>query len=158
MRSNFMRPILMCGNFMRRLLRDRSGNVAIIFGLSLIPIIFLTGMAMDFTSATSKRVRLNAAADAAALAAVTPTMMGQTDATAKTAAQNIFNGTAAGIPGTSSVTPTVTITDTNGGLTRTVTVSYTANSTNAFPNVLQLVAGATEATWPLGGSSTATAS
>jgi Flp pilus assembly protein TadG len=45
-----------------------------IFGLSLIPIFFLTGMAMDFTSAAQKRTRLNAAADAAALAAVTPAM------------------------------------------------------------------------------------
>jgi Flp pilus assembly protein TadG len=143
---------------MRRLVRDRSGNVAIIFGLSVIPIIFLTGMAMDFTSAISKRVRLDAAADAAALAAVTPTMMGQTDATAKTTAQNIFNGTSAGIPGTTSVTSTVAITDSNGGLTRTVTVSYTANSMNAFPAVLQLGAGKSEATWPLAGSSTATAS
>ena len=65
-------------NLMRRLIGDRQGNVAIIFALSLIPIVFLTGMAMDFSSATSKRIRLNAAADAAALAAVTPTMMGQT--------------------------------------------------------------------------------
>jgi Flp pilus assembly protein TadG len=158
MRSNFMRPILMCSSFMRRLVRDRCGNVAIIFALSLIPIVFLTGMAMDFTSAISKRVRLDAAADAAALAAVTPTMMGKTDATAKTTAQNIFNGTSAGIPGTTSVTSTVTITDSNGGLTRTVTVSYTANSMNAFPAVLQLGAGKSEATWPLAGSSTATAS
>ena len=37
-----------------------------------IPCIFLTGMALDFTTATQKRVQLNAAADAAALAAVTP--------------------------------------------------------------------------------------
>lgn len=86
-------------NPMRRLIGDREGNVAIIFALSLIPIVFLTGMAMDFSSATSKRIRLNAAADAAALSAVTPTMMGQTAANAQTAAQNIFNGTAAGVPG-----------------------------------------------------------
>jgi Flp pilus assembly protein TadG len=142
-------------NLMRRLIGDRQGNVAIIFALSLIPIVFLTGMAMDFSSAISKRVRLNAAADAAALAAVTPTMMGKTDAQAQTAAQNIFNGTAAGVPGASGVSGTVNITD--NGLTRTATVSYTANSTNSFPNVFGLITGKNQATWPISGSSTATA-
>jgi Flp pilus assembly protein TadG len=145
-------------NLMRRLIGDREGNVAITFALSLIPIVFLTGMAMDFSSATSKRVRLNAAADAAALAAVTPAMMGQTAAAAQTAAQNIFNGTAAGVPGTSGVTPTVNVSNSSDGLTRTVTVNYTANSTNAFPNVLGLITGQNQAAWPLSGSSTATAS
>ena len=135
----------------RRFIRDRKGNVAMIFALSLIPIVFWTGMAMDFTSATSKRIRLNAAADAAALAAVTPTMMGQTATTAQTAAQNIFNGTAAGISGTTAVNPTVAVTSGNNGATRTVTVSYTASSTNSFPSVLG------KTTWPLSGSSTATA-
>src|SRR5271169_5045024 len=135
----------------RRFIRDRKGNVEMIFALSLIPIVFLTGMAMDFTSATSKRIRLNSAADAAALAAVTPTMMGQTATTAQTAAQNIFNGTAAGISGTTAVNPTVAVTSGNNGATRTVTVSYTASSTNSFPSVLG------KTTWPLSGSSTATA-
>jgi Flp pilus assembly protein TadG len=144
-------------NVTARLVGDRKGNVAIIFALSLIPIIFLTGMAMDFSSAISKRVRLNAAADAAALAAVTPTMMGQTVATATTAAQNVFNGTAAGIPGATGVTPSISVTSTNGGLTRTVTVSYTANSTNSFPNVLGLITGKSQASWSISGSSTSTA-
>ncbi len=145
-------------NLMRRLIGDRQGNVAIIFALSLIPNEFLTGMAMDFSSATSKRVRLNAAADAAALAAVTPAMMGQSASAAQTASQNIFNGTAAGVPGTSGVTPTVNVTSSNGGLTRTVTVTYTANSTNNFPHVLGLITGQNKTTWSLSGSSTATAS
>jgi len=142
----------------RGLIDDRKGNVAIIFALSLIPIVFLTGMAMDFSSAISKRVRLNAAADAAALAAVTPTMMGQTTTVAQAAAQNIFNGTAAGITGTSGVAPSINVTSSNGGLTRTVTVSYTANSVNAFPNVLGLLTGSSKASWPISGTSTATAS
>jgi Flp pilus assembly protein TadG len=151
MRRNLMRQLIRA----RRLVRDRKGNVAIIFALSLIPIVFLTGMAMDFSSAISKRVRLNAAADAAALAAVTPTMMGQSSANAQTSAQNVFDGTAAGIPGTSNVARTIAVT--NNGLNRTVTVSYTANSTNSFPNVLGIFSGKNQATWPISGSSTATA-
>ena len=135
---------------MRRFARDREGNVAIIFALSLIPAVFLAGMALDFTSATQKRVLLNAAADAAALAAVTPTNMGQTTTVAKTAATNVFNAMAANVAGVTNATPTVTVTSSNGGLTRTVSVSYTASSTNNFPGVLG------QNSWSISGSSTST--
>jgi Flp pilus assembly protein TadG len=141
-----------------RFFRDRKGNIAILFALSLIPCVFLSGMALDFTVATQRRTLLNAAADAAALAAVTPTMMGQTSATAKTAATNAFNAVSSTVTGVTSVTPTVTLASSNGGLTRNVTVSYTANSTNNFPNVLKLLTGSSQTNWPLSGSSVSTAS
>jgi Flp pilus assembly protein TadG len=144
----------MCGHLMHRLIRDRKGNVSIIFALSLIPIIFLAGLGMDFTSAVQKRARLNAAADAAALAAVTPAMMTQSDTAAVTAATNMFNAFASGMSGTTVAAPTVTVTNT--GLVRTITVSYTATSTNTFPNVFALLTKASETTWPISGSSTAT--
>jgi Flp pilus assembly protein TadG len=134
---------------MRRFARDRKGNIAIIFALSVIPCIFLTGMGMDFASATQKRAILNAAADAAALAAVTPAMMGQTDAAAQTAALNVFNATASTVTGVTSTTPTVQST-TNATGTRVVTVSYTAASTNSFPGVLG------QSTWSISGSSQST--
>jgi Flp pilus assembly protein TadG len=137
--------------FLTRFVRERKGNVAIIFALSLLPMIFLTGMALDFSAATQKRLRLNAASDAAALSAVTPAMMNQSAATAQTTAINIFNATASTVPGLSYSTPTINVVFSNGGLTRTVTVNYTAASTNSFPNVLG------QSTWPLSGSSTATA-
>ena len=60
---------------LRRFAGDRKGNVAIIFALTLMPIALLTGMGIDYTSAASKKAMLDAAADAAALAAVTPTLM-----------------------------------------------------------------------------------
>jgi len=141
---------------MRRFSCDRSGNVAIIFALSLIPCVFLTGMALDFASATQKRAQLNAAADAAALAAVTPIMMGQSSSSAQTAATNAFNAVASTMTGITSVTPTVAIN--SSGLTRTVSVTYTANSTNSFPNVLKLLSGQSQTNWPVSGSSTATSS
>jgi Flp pilus assembly protein TadG len=142
--------------WMRRFSRDRRANVAIIFALSMIPCVFLVGMALDFTSATQKRVQLNAAADAAALAAVTPSMMTQTTTAAKTAATNAFNAVATNMAGVTSVSPTITVNSTNGGLTRTVSVTYTANSTNAFPNVLKLLSGTSQTNWPISGSSTST--
>jgi Flp pilus assembly protein TadG len=147
---------VMLRDSMRRFSRDRRGNVAIIFALSMIPCIFLVGMALDFTSATQKRVQLNAAADAAALAAVTPSMMTQTTTTATTAATNAFNAVASNVTNATSITPTITVNSTNGGLTRTVSVTYTANSTNAFPNVLKLLTGTSQANWAISGSSTST--
>jgi Flp pilus assembly protein TadG len=145
----------MLGNYVRHFARDRSGNTAMIFALSLIPIIFLTGMGLDFSSATSKRVRLNEAADSAALAMVTPTAMTETCAQATTAAQNIFMGEASLVSGLNYSTPTISGC-VNGSSTRTVTVSYTAYSQNAFPNVLALVTKTSETTWTVTGSSTAT--
>ena len=140
---------------MRRFSRDRRGNVAIIFALSMIPCVFLVGMALDFTSAAQKRVQLNAAADAAALAAVTPSMMTQSTANATTAATNAFNAVASNMAGVTSVTPTIAVS--TSGLTRTVSVSYTANSTNAFPDVLKLLTGTSQTNWAISGSSTSTA-
>jgi len=141
---------------LRRFFRDRRGNVAIIFSLSLIPCIFLAGMALDFTVATQRRVLLNSAADAAALAAVTPAMMQQSTSNAQTAATNAFNAVASTVTGTTSITPTITVAD--NALIRTATVSYTANSTNNFPNVLQLLTKTGEPNWPIAGSASSTAS
>jgi Flp pilus assembly protein TadG len=146
----------MLRSLLLRLFRDREGNVAIIFALSLIPCIFLAGMALDFTVATQRRAVLNAAADAGALAAVTPAMMQQSSANAQTAATNAFNALASTVTGTTSIAPTITVTD--NGLIRTATVSYTANSTNNFPNVLKLLTTTGEPNWPISGSSASTAS
>jgi Flp pilus assembly protein TadG len=133
----------------RRLIGNRNGNVALTFALTLIPIVFLTGMTLDFGVAIQKRAKLNAAADSAALAAVTRTMMNQSTAQATTAATNIFNAQASAISGATVGAPTVTITQ--SGLTRTATVAYTGSSANSFPSILN------QAAWPLSGSATASA-
>jgi Flp pilus assembly protein TadG len=130
-----------------RLFRHRDGNVAIIFALCLIPLVFLAGMALDYAAAIQKRQRLNAAADSAVLAAVSPALANQTAAQAQTVATNLFNGQASVVTGLTGIVPTVTINQ--NGLARTATVTYASNSTNSFPNVLG------QASWPLSGSSTA---
>ncbi len=135
----------------RRFSRDRRGNVAIIFALSVIPIIFLVGVAIDYTRAAQKQALLNAAADAASLAAVTPTMMAQSDANAVQAAQNIFNAQASSIPGLVYSAENLSVSLVDQGLERTATVSYTAASNNVFAGILK------QNTWPLSGSSQATA-
>ncbi|SDJ40339.1 Flp pilus assembly protein TadG [Bradyrhizobium sp. Rc2d] len=134
-----------------RFARDRKANVAIIFALMMVPTVFLLGMTLDYTLALRKREQLNAAADAAAIAAVRPAMLTQTDTVVvKSTAEAVF-AAKANLPGLSSVpTPTVTVTD--SGLARTITVSYTAESINNFPGVLG------KQTWQVAGSATAKAS
>ena len=50
--------------------RARDGNISIMFGLSLIPILGLMGLGVDYGMAITTKTKLNAAADAAALAGV----------------------------------------------------------------------------------------
>ena len=134
--------------FVRRFFQSENANVIIIFALSLFPIIFLVGMAMDYTVATQKRTHLNAAADAAALAAVTPQMANQTVAVTQAFAQKVFTGQASTMTGLSYSQPTINIVQ--NGLVRTATVSYTGASTNSFSGILG------KPTWPIAGTVTAT--
>src|SRR5579864_7083925 len=140
----------MARNPINRLLRHSEGNVAVTFALVMIPIIFLCGMALDYGSAIYKLQRLNAAADSAALAAVSPSLMNQSTSQAKTIATNVFSAQASAIAGLTYNPPTITITQ--NGLARSATVSFTASSANVFPNVLR------QAAWPLSGTASAGAS
>ncbi len=121
---------------LRRFAEDRRGNVAMYFGLAAIPLIFAMGMAVDYGNNARKWSQLNAAADAAALAAVTPAMMAASDATAQTAATDIFTGQANAIsnivPGSLSVNPQIQ----DNGLIRKVDVYYTAQIYNIFGGIL----------------------
>jgi len=129
---------------------DRKANIAVIFALTLVPIIFLLGMTLDFTQALRKKEQLDAAADAAAIAAVRPAMLMQSDAVALDTAKAIFMSAANNLSGLASVpTPTITITDV--GLQRTVSVSYNAASLNNFSGVLN------SASWGISGTSTSMA-
>ncbi|WP_158815804.1 pilus assembly protein TadG-related protein [Methylocapsa sp. S129] len=53
--------------------RDRRGNVAITFALMAIPLIVMMGVGLDFYRKLSYKARLDAAADAAAIAAINTT-------------------------------------------------------------------------------------
>ncbi len=52
-----------------RLVRNEDGNVAMLFGLTLLPMLAATGVAVDYGRASQARSQLHAAADSAALAA-----------------------------------------------------------------------------------------
>ena len=79
---------------MTRFLADRRGNVAMMYALMLPVLMFGVGMAIDYTHAMQVQTQLDAAADAAVLAALTPSMMQQSNTAAQTAATNLFNSQA----------------------------------------------------------------
>src|ERR1700723_2497680 len=116
---------------LRRFTGDRKGNVAIIFAFSLMPIAILTGMGVDYTVATQKKAMLDAAADSAALAAVTPALMAQPSSASTTIATTMFNSQVANIAGLNYGAKNLSVNVVDNGLKRTVTVSYTASSQNA---------------------------
>lgn len=124
-----------------RFLSATKGNVAMMFGLTAVPLIFGLGMGVDYSSAAQRRLRINAIADATALFAVTPTQLALPNATVHASAVALFEAQVTGMygvqytPGTVNVTITPS-TNANGGITRSVTVSYTALSTNAFGGIL----------------------
>jgi Mg-chelatase subunit ChlD len=54
---------------LRQFMADRRGNVSIMFGLSLLPMLGAAGAAVDYSRSSSSKSIVNAAADAGALAA-----------------------------------------------------------------------------------------
>jgi len=124
---------------MKSFLKNTRGNVAIMFGFMAVPIIFVTGMTIDYSVAARVHTKLNAAADAAALAAVTPTMMSQSDAVATAAAKSMFSALMTGMSSLvydpSKVTVTTAHPNGNNSV-RNVTVSYLEQSKNIFAGIL----------------------
>src|SRR3712207_4426717 len=95
-----------------RFARTDQGTVAILFAGALVPLLGLTGAAIDFTHATQIRGKLQAAVDAAALSALTTKASGDS--------QRQGNGTAvfqANQP--AGVTSTVTVAATSKEVTVT---------------------------------------
>lgn len=138
----------------RDLMRDSRGNVLMLMAFAVIPLTAATGMSIDYARAARLQTRLNAAADAAALAGVTLPMMSKDNAAAKTAAQNMFNSQVTGLYGLeyNPADLTVEVTGTVGAANeRVVKVTYRAWSDNAFAGVLGV------SKMEIGGTSTATA-
>ena len=143
------------GLMARRLRADRRGNVLMLTAFSLLPLTFAIGFGIDYARAGRFQTRVNAAADAAALAAVDPSMITQSDAAAQQAAQAMFDQQVSGLKGMTISNRTVSITSTSSGslgTLRTVTVTYTGRSTNLFGSFIKA------AYLPISGTATASAS
>jgi Flp pilus assembly protein TadG len=138
----------------RRFGEDQRGNVLMIVGLSLVPLTFATGMGIDYSRAMRLQTRLNAAADAAALSAVTQTMMTQANQNSCDTARQMFIAQSSGLDGlifdaNNPTQLTISLTDQDGNpisctsgstasYSRKATVTYSAKSTNAFAGILGL--------------------
>lgn len=121
-----------------RLLRSRDGNVSMMYALVAPVLVFGAGAAIDYGRAAQIHTKLNAAADAAALAALTPAMLQQSATVAQAAAVSMFDGLTNGIsgltPGATQVTVTVTVGST--APVRNVEVSYSTSINTIFAQVL----------------------
>jgi Flp pilus assembly protein TadG len=127
-----------------RFRNDRSGNVAVIFMLALLPIVSAIGCAVDYSRATQLRSKLQSAIDAASVGSVARkspaflragTMTGDGDIAEGVAdAKNIFDGNMSGVSGytLNSVTPVVTKT---GGVITSV-VTFSADVPTVFLGVM----------------------
>src|SRR5947209_4219471 len=112
-------------------LRARRGNVAPIFAIAIIPVIGLTGAAVDYSRANSVRTGMQAAMDATALAMakLAPTLTASQLQTQTTAYFNtIFNH-----PEAKNVVITPTYTTTGGAQ---LTIAVTGAVDTAFMKIM----------------------
>jgi Flp pilus assembly protein TadG len=128
-----------------RFRRDTSANVAVIFAIAAIPVMSVVGCAVDYSQATRIRVKLQAAADAASVAAISQKSAGYNAAVLMTGngsipagvadATNVFNGNASAMTGGyTNLSSTISVTKT--GITLTSTVQFSADVPVTFMKVL----------------------
>ncbi|MBE1528599.1 hypothetical protein GGC65_003055 [Sphingopyxis sp. OAS728] len=130
--------------FLSRLKADQKGGVYMIMGFAIIPLTFILGFGVDYARAMSLQTKLNAAADAAALAAVAPAMILQSNGQSRTAATNMFNAQASLETGYEDLVVNPVVTEGSSasggagavGYLRKATVSYRAKSINMFGGIL----------------------
>jgi Flp pilus assembly protein TadG len=151
-----------------RFRRNRRGNVAINFAIALLPILAAIGGATDFTEAGRIKAKMQAAADAAAVAsvsknsaawqaAVNMTSNGSV-AAGVTEANSIFNGNIFNFANLYT-NPSVTSTVTKTGVNLTSNVQFSAQVPTTFLSVLGVLTHSNSwHTLTVGGSSSATSS
>ena len=111
----------------------------LITGGSIMMLMLAMGFGVDYSRALQARTQLNAAADAAALVSVDPTMFNQSDTRAEATAIALFNAKAAGLHDVTITSLSVTAPTTTGGVSsasRTATVTWTATVNNLFAGIL----------------------
>ena len=122
-------------SLLSRFRRDRSGNIAVIFSIAVLPVLYSVGCAVDYSRATQFRSKLQAASDAATVGSVAkaapgfiaagsmtsdgPIAAGVTDAT------NIFNANMNGVTGYTLCAMTATMTKASNLITSNVQFTAT---------------------------------
>ncbi len=131
--TNVIRLLVDAMRQVRRFRRDDGGSMAIMMGLTAVPLIFAVGAGIDYGTANMAKAKLDAVADAAALSAVDHQAITGTPAAAQTTAQTTFNAEAINIPNVIVGNVSATVTDSTTG--RTAVVNYTATKTNLFMGI-----------------------
>jgi Flp pilus assembly protein TadG len=128
----------------RALIGDQRGSVAITFGIAGVVIVGLAIGAVNFASALTQKNRVQDVVDSAALAADRLYVGSTTDSAVIAAAQSVLSTAVARYPDimTATVAPNST--------TKSVTVTYRQNASQALPNPL------TTSIIPVGATATAT--
>lgn len=136
----------------RRFCRDTAGNVALLFGLMVVPLALASGVGIDYARAASIRASLQSTADSAALAGASAYISPASSAAAQTLASNyVTKGTAPFLSQMTLATPTVTPgTQTSGGDITAYTMAVTMRAT--VPTTLMAIV-----TGPMTVNATATA-
>jgi Flp pilus assembly protein TadG len=128
-----------------RFRRDNKANIAVIFGIAVLPILTFVGAATDYSMATRVKAKLQSAADAASVAAISKNSIGYNAAAlmsgdgsvpaAITDATNIFNGNVNNETYTyQNISLTTTVNKTGGTLTSQV--QFSADVPVVFMKVL----------------------
>ena len=130
--------------YLSRFRRDRRGNVAAIFAITAIPLISAIGCAVDYSLATRMKAKLQTAADAAGIAALSQKSPGFQAASVMTGngsvalgvtdANNVFDANMSGITGYQNLVRSSTVTKT--GIKLAATVTYTADVPVSFLKVI----------------------
>jgi Flp pilus assembly protein TadG len=119
----------------------RRGNVAIIFALSVLPILLAVSVAIDFTRASDAKARLDAALDAATLYAAEAGAAASASGNysgIQTATQTYFNAELGSLPGVTVSPLSYSFTTTSGsGTFLQATASYSATIATIFGNYFQ---------------------
>jgi Flp pilus assembly protein TadG len=109
----------------REFTRNSSGNIAVLFGICLVPLAAAVGAAFDYSRVSAVRSKLDNAADVAALASVSKNANPFLNTPTEAGVQQWFNAAVGTIPGVTitgfqaTITPSVT--------NMVVTVNYTAS-------------------------------
>ena len=127
-------------SLLNRFRRDRSGNIAMIFSIAVLPVLYSVGCAVDYSRATQLRSKLQASSDAASVGSVAKDSPGfiaagsmTTDgsiAAGVTDATNIFNANMNGVTGYTLGALTATMTKASNVITSSV--QFTATQPTMF--------------------------
>jgi Flp pilus assembly protein TadG len=140
--DKFYAPLTLYGSTVlkgpSKLRRDTKGQVAILFGLLIIPVLFASGAAIDYGRRSAAKTQLDAALDGALLAAIAQKSNVITDETvANMEAQ--FRSEASKIPGVKIISFTPGL-PTNGASNIQLATSYTASINTTIGKLMNVPA------------------